>query len=147
MGATMTGIIEWTHDAQCAIRPDLGIPLTHPRWHDDHIHGILFKTDKEYEFFGAIAGVRGQCKTPLISPRGVPENLSSPAARYFRDFGASLAGWLHLSEIDKAMAHTGIAPEDFLMDLDLEIALDLMRRLVARLTDPHVRLVFDIESA
>jgi hypothetical protein len=147
MGASMTGIIEWTHDAHCAIRPEFGISLSEPRWHDDHLHGILFETDKEYEFFGAIAGVRGRCKTPLISPRGVPAHLSIPAANYFRDYGAPLAGWLHLSEIDGAIDHTGIPPEEFLMDLDLEIALDLMRRLVAKLTDPHVRLVFDIESA
>jgi hypothetical protein len=55
MGASMTGIIEWTHDAQCALRTDLGLVRGDPRWAEDYLHGVLFQTDKEYDFFAAIA--------------------------------------------------------------------------------------------
>jgi hypothetical protein len=141
----MTGIIEWTHDAQCAARPDLNVALGEPRWVDDHLHGVLFQTDKEYDFFAAIAGVRNRFnKPPLIPVRGVPAHLSGPALRYFDDFGADAAGWLHLSEIRQCINHIGAHP--LCMGFDLEIALELMGTLVARLSDPHVRLVFNIES-
>ncbi len=36
-------------------------------------------------------------------------------------------------------------PED--VGFEIEIASDLMRMLVRKLSDPHVRLVFDIEGA
>ena len=140
----MTAIIEWTHDAQCAVRP--GQPTVGPpRWDDDHLHGVLFQTDKEYDFFAAIAGVRNRFdKPPLIAPRGVPRHLSWPARRYFEDFGDERAGWLHLSELDACIRH--IADGPFFTDFELEVTLDFMRRLVTKLTDPHVRLVFNIES-
>ena len=32
------------------------------------------------------------------------------------------------------------------MNFEIEVALELMNRLVAKLSDPHVRLVFNIES-
>ena len=99
----MTGIIEWTHDAQCAAR-DPKVPLGPPRWDDDHLHGVLFQTDKEYDFFAAIAGVRNRFSKPSLIPRrGTPRNLSYPARRYFEDFGDECAGWLHLSEIDRCV--------------------------------------------
>ena len=145
MGACMTGIVEWTHDSYCAARPELRLTRGEPRWADDHLHGILFKTDKEYDFFAAIAGVRSRFdKPPLIPPRGVPANLSAAANWYFRDFGDEVAGWLHLSEIERCISHIGADP--FYMDIDIEIALELMKRLVERFSDPHVRLVFNIES-
>jgi hypothetical protein len=145
MGASMTGIIEWTHDAYCAARPDLQYTLGSPRWAEDHLHGILFQTDKEYDFFAAISGVRSRFnRPPLIPPRGMPARLSSPARWYFQDFGDDVAGWLHLSEIERCISHIGASP--FYMDIDIEIALELMGRLVARFSDPHVRLVFNIES-
>ena len=145
MGASMTGIIEWTDEAQCAARSDLEISVGEPRWGDDHLHGILFQTDKEYDFFAAIAGVRSRFnKLPLIPPRGVPARLSSPARRYFEDFGNDVAGWLHLSEIQRCISHVGVEP--FFTDFEIEIGLELMGRLVARLSDAHVRLVFNIES-
>lgn len=116
-----------------------------PRWSDDHLNGILFQADKEYDFFAAIAGVHSRFnKPPLIPPRGVPAHLSSPAEWYFERFGNQLAGWLHLSEIEQAISHVGGHP--LCMGFELETALDLMGRLVARLSDPHVRLVFGIES-
>lgn len=145
MGASMTGIIEWTHDAQCAARPDLQMVLGEPRWGDDHLHGILFQTDKEYDFFAAIAGVRSRFNMPpLIPPRGVPAHLSYPALRYFEYFADDVAGWLHLSEIEQCIRHIGAQP--FYMDFEIEVALELMGGLVERLSDPHVRLVFNIES-
>lgn len=145
MGASMTGIVEWTHDAQCAARPGLRLTRGEPRWSDDHLHGILFETDKEYDFFAAIAGVRSRFKKqPLIRPRGVPAHLSGPARRYFEDFGGEVAGWLHLSEIERCVSHLGADP--FYTDFEIEIALDLMRGLVAKFGDRHVRLVFNIES-
>ena len=144
MGASMAGIIEWTHDAQCAAT---GAPTTRgePRWGDDHLNGILFQTDKEYDFFAAIAGVRSRFnKPPLIPPRGVPAHLSSPARWCFEEFGYEIGGWLHLSEIEQAVRHIGA--DSFYMGFELQTALELMGRLVARLSDPHVRLVFAIES-
>ena len=145
MGASMTGIIEWTHDSQCTVQTDPGVTLGAPRWDDDHLHGILFQTDKEYDFFAAIAGVRSRFDKPaLIRPRGVPTRLSYPAEQYFRDFGSAVSGWLHLSEIKQCIAN--ISVQDFYTDFEIDIALDLMSRLVERLTDPHVRLVFNIES-
>jgi hypothetical protein len=146
MGASMVGIIEWTHDAQSATRPDLNLARGQPRWHDDHLHGVLFETDKEYDFFAAIAGARNRFGTPpLIPARGVPLHLSGPARRYFDDFGEALAGWLHLSEIERSMRH--ISAEPLAIGFEVEAALDFMRLLVAKLTDPHVRLVFNISSA
>jgi len=53
-------------------------------------------------------------------------------------------GWLHLSEINRCIRH--IAAEPFYTGFEIEVALDLMATLVAKLTDPHVRLVFNIES-
>ena len=145
MGASMTGIIEWTHDAQCAVSPGANFTLGQPRWSDDYLHGILFKTDKEYDFFAAIAGVRSRfSRSRLIAPRGLPESLSSPALRYFEDNGTECAGWLHQSEIDRCIRHMEADP--FYTDFELDVAMDLMRTLVAKLGDAHVRLVFNIES-
>lgn len=146
MGASMTGIIEWTHDAQCAARPESNLSLGPPRWDDDHLHGILFETDKEYDFFAAISGARSRFdKPPLIKARGVPAHLSGPAERHFEYFGDGLSGWLHLSEIDRCVAH--VSDGTFLTDFELDAAVGLMRTLVAKLTDAHVRLVFNIEGA
>jgi len=143
MGASMAGIIEWTHDAQCA-RTDPRIALGEPRWGEDHLNGIVFQTDKEYDFFAAIAGVRSRFnKPPLIPLRGVPAHLSSPGRWCFEEFGYEIAGWLHLSEIEQAIRR---GADPLLMGFELETALELMGRLVARLSDPHVRLVFAIES-
>lgn len=142
----MTGIIEWTHDAQCARRPELGLALGAPRWHDDHLHGVLFQTDKEYDFFAAISGARSRfTKAPLIKARGVPPNLSYPAYRYFQDRGDELAGWLHLSEIDQCIRH--VSEGTFYTDFGLDVMLDFMRRFATTLGDQHVRLVFNIEGA
>jgi hypothetical protein len=143
----MTGIIEWTHDAQCAARPELGLTLGVPRWADDHLHGVLFMTDKEYDFFAAVAGVRSRFDRPLplIPLRGVPAHLSWPAGQYFQDYASACAGWLHFSEIEACIRHVGA--DRLNMGFEIEVALEFMQRLVARLTDPHVRLVFNIESA
>ena len=141
----MTGIIEWTDQAQCATRPELNLPLAAPRWHEDHLHGVLFDTDKEYDFFAAIAGARNRFgKPPLIAPRGVPPHLSGPARRYFEDFGSDLAGWLHLSEIERCIAH--VSDGSFVTGFEVDCAMEFMRLLVSKLTDPHVRLVFSIEG-
>ncbi len=144
MGTTMTGIIEWTEDAVCAADPKAPIALGEARWHDDHIGGMLFDTDKEYDFFAAIAGVRSRFnKQPLILPRGVPSNLSWAAQRYFEDYGdEGAAGWLHLSEIDLCVEHMG--PEPLYFGFEVKVAMEVMRLLVNRLNDAHVRLVFNI---
>ena len=146
MGASMTGIIEWTHDAQCANRPDTGLTLGDPRRQDDFVHGVLFQTDKEYDFFAAVAGVRNRFdKPPLIPPRGVPPNTSVPTGHYFdRNGDEGIAGWLHLSEIDLCVEHMSDVP--FYTGFEIDMALQFMRLLVARLTDVHVRLVFNIEG-
>src|SRR5688572_27810533 len=142
MGTTMTGIIEWTNDASGAAKSDALATLGEARWHDDHIVGMLFDTDKEYDFFAAIAGVRNRFnKPPLIPPRGVPSNLSWAAYRYFEDYGHDAAGWLHLSEINSCVQHMG--PEQLYFGFEVEVALDVMRLLVHRLNDAHVRLVFN----
>jgi hypothetical protein len=102
MGASMTGIIEWTHDAQSAASTGTLAALGLPRWDDDHLHGILFQTDKEYDFFAAIAGVRSRFAKPALIPRrGLPRELSSPARNYFGKSAGECAGWLHLSEIER----------------------------------------------
>ena len=94
-------------------------------------------------FFGAIAGVRSRFgKAALILPRGVPTHLSWPATCYFKDVGASTAGWLLLSEIDQCISHVDTQPFD--MDFELRVMLEFMRSLVTKLSDPHVRLVFNI---
>lgn len=144
MGSNMTGIIEWTHDAQCATRSE-ELSLGEPRWADDYIHGILFHTDKEYDFFAAIAGVRNRFeRPPLILPRGIPAQLSGPAQLHFQHFRPEVAGWLHLSEIDRSIEHLGAERDSF--GFELAIALELMRTIVSKLSDPHVRLVFEIDS-
>lgn len=144
MGATMTGIIEWTNDAQCAAT-DLGLSLGAPRWDEDFLHGVLFTSEEDYDFFAAIAGARNRFgKPPLIPPRGFPANLSLPATRYFEDFGDEMTGWLHLSEIEKCIQHMDANP--FYLGFENEVALELMNIVVSRLSDPHVRLVFNIEG-
>ena len=142
----MTAIIEWTHDAQCAARAEK-IALGIPRWSDDHLHGILCRTDKEYDFFAAIAGVRSRFnKLPLIPPRGLPTHVSWSARLHFEGFDDDgVAGWLHLSEIERAIEHMGV--DRRLFGFELEVGLELMTSLVQQLADPHVRMVFEIESA
>ena len=106
---------------------------------------MLFNTDKEYDFFAAVAGARSRFGKPvLIQPRGLPPHLSMPAADTITR-GAELAGWLTLSEIDRCIQH--VSDGTFWIGFELEIALGLMRSLSDRLTEPHVRLVFNIESA
>ena len=106
---------------------------------------MLFQTDKEYDFFAAISGARSRFHKPnLIKARGIPSNLSYPAVRYFDDHGDDLAGWLHPSEIDRCIRH--VSGGTFYTDFDLDVMLEFMRRLTARLSDPHVRLVFNIEG-
>src|SRR6266699_2913156 len=123
MGASMTGIIEWTHDAQCAAGYDPSDALAPPRWDEDHLQGVLFETDKEYDFFAAIAGVRNRFgKPPLIAPRGVPSNLSAPARLHFDSRRPDLAGWLHLSEIDRCIQHIS-SNEAVYTDFELEVGL------------------------
>ena len=139
MGANMTAIIEWTHDSQCSATPS----LIEARWDDDHLHGILFDTDKEYDFFAAVAGVRNRFgKQPLIELRGVPENLSSPAKFHFRTSDGVNAGWLHYSEIQKCLERLEVPASN--VGFELRFALGMMKQLVARLGDAHVRMVFDI---
>jgi hypothetical protein len=147
MGTSMTAIVEWTHDARCSLRPELNLPpLGPPRWDDDHLHGVLFETDKEYDFFAAVAGIRNRFdKPPLFPRRGLPALVSSLAHWHLDTFGDDAAGWLHLSEIDAAIAHIS-ASDTFYMDFDLECMLDFMRALISKLTDPHVRLVFNISG-
>lgn len=145
MGASMTGIIEWTEDAQVARQNDPNRALREPRWQEDDLKGVLFELDKEYDFFAAIAGVRNRFgKPPLIKSRGVPPRLSGLAHRHFADFGPEVAGWLHLSEIHRCIQHMAANP--FYMDLDLEVALQFMQILVDRFNDAQVRLVFNIDS-
>jgi hypothetical protein len=145
MGASMTGIIEWTEDAQDARQDDPTRILGEPRWQEDDLKGVLFEVGKEYEFFAAIAGVRNRFgKPPLIKPRGVPSRLSSLARRHFDDYGSEVAGWLHLSEIRQCIRH--MAADPFYMDFDLDVALQFMQLLVDRFNDAHVRLVFNIDS-
>ena len=141
----MTGITGWKHDAQCAAERHVPFPPGSPRWADDYLHEVLFKTDEEYDFFAAVAGVQSRFDKPaLIQPRRIPPHLSMSAAYNFRH-EAELAGWLTLPEIDRCIQHVsdGTSPIRF----DFEVALGLMRSLIDRLTDPHVRLVFDIEGA
>src|SRR5687767_3601059 len=127
MGASMAGFLEWTHDALTTVRrPELWPPLGPPRWEDDYLHGMSFDTDKEYDFFAVISGARSRFnKPPLIKARGVPKNLSLPASRYLEGSGGDLAGWLHLSEIDRCIAHItqGLAGP-FYTGLEIEIALE-----------------------
>jgi len=47
------------------------------------------------------------------------------------------------SEIDRCVHHMSGA-DPFYMDFDLSIMLDFMRLLVPKLTDAHVRLIFNI---
>ena len=56
----------------------------------------------------------------------------------------SLTGWLHLSEVDACVRHMSDA--SFSTSFEVDIVLDIMRLLVGRLRDAHVRLVFNIES-
>jgi hypothetical protein len=143
MGALMTAIIEWTHDSQCAAEVVEASASIKARWGDDHLHGILFNTDKEYDFFAAVAGLRNRFgKQPLIDLRGVPNNLSSPASVHFKLSDRVNAGWLHHSEIKLCFRHFGL--ENQRHGFELEFALEMMRQLVAKLGDAHVRLVFDI---
>lgn len=147
MGASMTGIIEWTHDAQTTVRPNRKETLGPPRWEDDHLHGMLFNTDKEYDFFAAIAGARNRFnRQRLIGPRGIPANLSLPASLHFGAAGGAsdCAGWLHFSEIRRCIRH--MQAEVFYTGFEIDVALDFMRTLVSKLGDAHVRLVFDICS-
>ena len=147
MGASMTAIVEWTHDANCVAEgwppgPD-GLQA---RWGDDHIHGVLFETDKEYDFFAAIAGARNRfARAPLYPRRGVPPNLSGPARDYFRSYGGKCSSWLHASEVDAAVRH--LVGDDLQAGFELRIGLDLLRSLAERSGDANVRLVFEIESA
>ena len=145
MGATMTGIIEWTNDAQIATWPQLHLPAGPARWADDYIVGMLFVTDKEYDFFAAIAGVRSRFSKPALVPlRGSPMNRSRAANDYFGTHDDHLAGWLHLSEIDRCIAD--VPDGTFSTGFELDVALGLMRTLVPKLGDSHVRLVFNIED-
>lgn len=148
MGAIMTGILEWTHTAQFHFNfPESRVVGDDaPTWKDDYIHGILFETDKEYDFFAAISGARSRFqKEPLIAARGVPAHLSGPARELFGNTGGALAGWLHLSEIDACVRHISVEPLEF--GVEVEIAMEIMKMLVGRFGDLHVRMVFNIESA
>ena len=144
MGSSMYAIVEWTYDAQSAAKADPPAAAGPARWVDDHIVGILFQTDKEYDSFAAVAGVRNRFeRSPLFPLRGVPENRSGPARMHFDYFGAETAGWLHLSEIDRAIAHMTDGP--FYIANELRYGLEIMRTMVARFGDSHVRLVFNID--
>jgi len=137
MGLSMTAIIEWTEDAQAASRPEPA------RWHEGNLQGVLFETGEAYPFFAAIAGVRDPSNRPAaIPPRGVPGHLSGPARRHFEDFGSEISGWLHLSEIDRCMQQRGV--DVSMVEFEVEVILQFMRMLVGRLSDSHVRMVFDI---
>ena len=143
MGSTMYAVVEWTHDAQSAAESDPPAVAGPPRWADDHLIGGLFATDKEYDFFAAVAGVRSRFDRPSLFPlRGVPANLSGPAHMLFDYFGPTTAGWLHPSEIERAVAH--ITDGRFHIGEELRYGLEVMRSMVARFGDAHVRLVFNI---
>ncbi len=106
---------------------------------------MLFTTDKEYDFVAAVAGVRNRFDGPaLIRPRGLPPHGSMATADRFRH-GVEVAGWLTLSEIDRCVRH--VSDGTFRVGFELDVALQSMRSLADRLTDPHVRLVFDIGNA
>ena len=141
----MQAVVEWTHDAQCAAAETPARLAGPARWVDDHLLGVLFETDEEYDFFAAVAGFRSRFDRPPLFPlRGVPAHMSGPSRMMLEYFGPEIAGWRHLSEIERAIRHITDGP--FWTGAELNIGLGIMRTLVRKFGDEHVRLVFNIEG-
>lgn len=96
--------------------------------------------ERHYTLFGLMAGVRDKDQTPLVEPRGLPEDISPWMKKWSDDWGAHSHSWLSLAELE--------AWEDRLFGELLEVALPVMRAIQSRkvVSSEDVRLVFFFDS-
>lgn len=101
---------------------------------------------KDYDFMGAISGVRAPQGKPLYSPRGLPPSVSpevESAILEFYDPSSQVVGWLSLREIEDALAHMEVSYDR--LSLAAQVVLRMMRSLESKLGEGRTRLVFGIE--
>ncbi len=151
MGITIDAWIEYDDDAQyhperagqppCSRADENGIPL-----------GCFtrFRRAKDYRFFAAISGVRGQedDPKPLFPMRGgLPPKVSSQTKRQVAEIIGEdnpRLSWLDYPEIERALAQMGVQREQ--LDLTTNLVLDLMQSIETRLGKGRSRLIFYIDS-
>lgn len=116
-------------------------------------HGVIPLTEytalamgKDYDFIGAISGVRAPRGEPLFPTRGLPRHLSpqvDEAIRGLFDPETEKVGWLTLREIHSALEHMGIAYDQ--LSLAVQVVLRMMQFFETKLGEGRVRLVFGVE--
>lgn len=136
-------------------------PVDYPRFHPDRaipppftdcgsIRSLSSGDDglntgsKNYPFFAAIAGVRGDpAMPPLFPPRGLPDEVSYSARMSIKNgyLGDEFdSGWLYLDEIRQALAKHSVP--DSHIGTEIYIILDAMASIEARLGHRRARLLF-----
>lgn len=97
-----------------------------------------FNFYQEYEFFNAISSVRGG--SPLIEPRGLPEQLSYKVKEAWELLEGKCPSWLTRNEIIKSCDHAGLDLED--TPLSAKIILAVMDQIKKEKYINDCRFVF-----
>jgi hypothetical protein len=147
MGASMTGFIEYDHQAAHAVACGETAPSTHEPFSGGWTEAFTFYLDKDYALFCVLAGVRCEGETGaehLIPRRPLPPQLSREAQRYVEESAVECEGWITAEEAERVLREAKSRP--FRLSFTAEFALDATVRLAAVLGPQYVRLVFNIES-
>ena len=99
-------------------------------------------TEKHYDFYAAIAGVRNRFGIePLYPCRGLPSNVSERIQKEIPTKAPNV-GWLTLAEIHQALAHMNISVE--MLDKSVRLVLSTMQTAEEYYGPGRTRLVFRI---
>lgn len=150
MGSTIDAWIEYDDDAR--YYPERAAEPPFSRIHDNCIpleYFVMFSDAKDYCFLTALSGNRWREGDPeLLFPLrgGLPPNVSGHTRRHVLkvtvDTDPNL-GWLTYPEIELAIAHAGLKPDD--LSFATTLVLDLMQSIETRLGEGRSRLIFYIE--
>ncbi len=140
MGADLTAWIEYDVHQDPPFSDSAGVEcLPLGQW------GDLY-SNKDYPFYGAVSGCRNEtCIPPLFPQRGRPENASHPVSTYFDTEDPHNAGWLSSDEVDRAIQHHDLTPDQ--LSLEVQIVMHILSFLSLKIGPDRVRFVFVIGSA
>lgn len=120
------------------------------RWNPEKLNIVEPYSDRNYELFGALAGVRGWAE-PIATPRGIPSDVSDGVSDKYnieKDWGIHTPSWLSLLELIAA------AQDKKTYDKNVRSSLkELISNIVFMLHSAHrwhddidVRIVFWFDS-
>lgn len=150
MGASIDAWIEYDDDAQ--YYPERAAEPPFSQAHSNCIpldHFVRFRSGNNYRFLAALSGIRRRegDPEPLFPLRGgLPPNVSGYTSHHVFEVAEDTdpnLGWLTYPEIELAIAHAGLKPDD--LSFATTLVLGLMQSIETRLGAGRSRLIFYIE--